>query len=149
MNMEDHESIHQKYLTSNASIHKFLNRIPTESIHSFPESYHEIFLTCFESIQNILNRINLHPKIYQSIQTLYDTYQSSLFPALSFSGLNRFTHLVNRSTQLVLGKNLNLLSFSIYTHSHNTQNIESFASILSRSPKLIVHKFFKIKHFFL
>jgi len=32
---------------------------------------------------------------------------------------------------------------------HNSQFIESFATILSRSQKLFVHKFFKIKHFFL
>ena len=31
----------------------------------------------------------------------------------------------------------------------NSKFIESFASILSRSPKLIAHTFFKIKHFFL
>jgi len=32
---------------------------------------------------------------------------------------------------------------------HNSQLIESFASILSRSQKLTEHIFFKIKHFFL
>jgi len=93
-----------------------------ESHHSWiesnlPESYHEIFLTCFVSIQIILNRINLHPGIYESIQTLLDTYQSSLSPALSFSGLNQFIHLLNRFTQLFLDEKLHLLSFSVYTHS--------------------------------
>jgi len=32
---------------------------------------------------------------------------------------------------------------------HNSKIIESFATILSRSQKLFVHTFFKIKHFFL
>ena len=39
--------------------------------------------------------------------------------------------------------------FLLYSLPHNTQSIESFTSILSRSQKLIVHTFFKIKHFFL
>ena len=39
--------------------------------------------------------------------------------------------------------------FYIYSLPHNTQSIESFASILSRSQKLIAHTFFKIEHFFL
>jgi len=39
-------------------------------------------------------------------------------------------------------------SYILY-YPHNSNFIESFASILSRSQKLIVHAFFKIKHFFL
>jgi len=39
--------------------------------------------------------------------------------------------------------------YYIYSSSYNSQFIESFTSILSRSQKLIAHTFFKIKHFFL
>jgi len=51
---------------------------------------------------------------------------------------------------VVFGRNFTLTTpLYVYSHPHNTQNMESFASILSRSQKLIVHTFFKIKHFFL
>ena len=39
--------------------------------------------------------------------------------------------------------------YYIYTSLHNFKIIESFATILSRSQKLIVHTFFNVKHFFL
>jgi len=39
-------------------------------------------------------------------------------------------------------------SYILYS-PHNSKIIESFATILSRSQKLIVHIFFKIKYFFL
>jgi hypothetical protein len=72
------------------------------------------------------------------------------FPVLSFSGLNRFIHLVNPFMLLFLTLNFELpLLHYINSPPHNFQFIESFASILSWSEKLFVHKFFKIKHFFL
>ena len=72
------------------------------------------------------------------------------FSRFFFYGLNRLSHLTNWFTQLNLVEKITLaLILYIYSLSHNSQNIESFASILSRSQKLIVHKFFKIKHFFL
>jgi len=53
-------------------------------------------------------------------------------------------HLVDFTRKIALG-----LIFYIYSLSHLPKIIESFATILSRSQKLFVHKFFKIKHFFL
>jgi len=51
---------------------------------------------------------------------------------------------------VIFGQNFALTTpLFIYSLPHITQIIESFASILSRSLKLIVHAFFKIKHFFL
>ena len=54
----------------------------------------------------------------------------------SFRCLKRFKHLMNRFTMLCLAKKIaHPTLFYIYSHFHNTQNIESFASILSRVSK--------------
>jgi len=60
-------------------------------------------------------------------------------------------HQVNESIQpVVFVRQLSLFTlYYINTFLLNFKIIESFASILSRSQKLIVHIFFKIKHFFL
>jgi len=65
--------------------------------------------------------------------------------------LSEFIHTFSESIHyVVFGRNFALATpFYIYSLHHNTEIIDSFAYILSRSQKLIVHKFFKIKHFFL
>jgi len=65
--------------------------------------------------------------------------------------LSESIHTFNESIHLVVfaRKFALALLFYIYSLSHNPKIIESFATILYRSQKLFVHKFFKIKHFFL
>jgi len=93
--------------------------------------------------------------IFESFQNLFDTHHSSYpfaFFSFVFYGMNRFTQLVNRVTQLFLCENLHLPLLSIYSHfliTPKSLNHLQVATILSRTQKLFVHKFFKIKHFFL
>jgi len=65
--------------------------------------------------------------------------------------LSESIQIFNESIQsVILVRKLSLFSlYYIYSFSHNSKIIESFASILSRSQKLIAQTFFKIKHFFL
>jgi len=65
--------------------------------------------------------------------------------------LSESIHTLSESIQyIVFGRCFALATFFyIYSVPHNTQIIESFATIHSRSQKLIAHKFYKIKHFFL
>jgi len=65
--------------------------------------------------------------------------------------LSESIHTFSESNHLAVFRRKFALAFIfyIYSLSHNSQSIESFKSIISRSQKFIVHKFFKIKHFFL
>ena len=76
----------------------------------------------------------------------------------SFSCTAGFVFLMSESIQpfselihsvLLVWKLYLFTPHCIFYPSHNSKIIESFASILSRSQKLIVQTFFKIKHFFL
>jgi len=111
-------------------------------------------MTLFESIHTNSESIQSFILATWIVSNL--TWLSSIFiyfPSflgLPFCCLNQFTSLMNRFTLLFLCKNLYLVTpHYINPSHHNSQIIESFASILSRSQKLIVHTFFKIKHFFL
>jgi len=60
--------------------------------------------------------------------------------------INNFTE----SIHFVFTRKIALvLLLYIYSLPHNPKIIESFVTILSRPQKLFVHKFVKIKHFFL
>jgi hypothetical protein len=71
-------------------------------------------------------------------------FQFCLYLSESIQTLSESIHSVVFGWKFALA-----ILFYIYWLPHNTKIIESFASILSRSQKLVVHKFFKIKHFFL
>jgi len=118
-------------------------------------------LTWSESIQGIYE--STHDWI---VSIILESYHKSLWLSL-----NRFTPTLNRfnffwavwivsfftwhsfieSTHVVdfVRKFTLVHLFYKYSLPHNFQFIETFATILSRSQKLIVHTFFKIKHFFL
>ena len=96
----------------------------------------------------------------ESIQTQFESYQTSsgLLESSHFSldsyhlftwseSIQTVSELI-QSVVFVRKFSRSNLSY-ILLSPHFSKTIESFASILSRSQKLIVHTFFKIKHFFL
>ena len=86
----------------------------------------------------------------ESIHICIELFHSSCFSGLFICCLNWFKNLVNQFNLLILCKNWVFSPLTTYTLIFTISKIiESFASILSRSQKLIVHTFFKIKHFFL
>ena len=100
-----------------------------------------------------MNRFNSSSGQFESFQVFLDLHQSSFhLPYLGFCfSVSESIHCSIESIQLaIFVRILSLLThYYIYSFSHNSKNIESFASILFRSQKLIAHTFFKNKHFFL
>jgi len=104
----------------------------TESIHKRLESYQSSFWVHLNRLKYVLNRFILHAFLVCFL-------------------LSESTQPFSESIQFVYFlRKLSLFTpYYIYTSLHNFKIIESFATILFRSKKLIVHTFFKIKHFFL
>jgi len=117
------------------------------------KSIHQTLWPCLNWFIIFMNRINSLLGILSRFKYLLTRSILLLFFSPScfvLYGLNRFIKWQNRFTQLLLCKNLVLSPLSINSLLLINPNIiESFATILSRSQKLIVHTFFKIKHFFL
>jgi len=126
-----------------------------ESIHvcivSFLlESSHKTLWLSLNRFIRSLNRINLHPR-YIWIDSIMFWIVSSFILLWSVFFLSESIQAFRESIQSVkFVRKLSLFTLhNIYTSLHISKSIKSFATILSRSQKLIVHIFFKIKHFFL
>ena len=123
------------------------------SFHLLNESIHQTLWLGLNRLMLEMNRINLHSGYFESIQYLFDTFHSSLHSTLFQFCLicSESIRLLNESIHSVIPTRNFTLSLLLYINSPplNSTFIESFATIHSRSQKLIVHKFFKIKHFFL
>ena len=124
-----------------------------ESIHVwivsflFESSHKTLWLVSNRFIRN-LNRINLHHGLTWIDSNLY--WVVSFFMLLWFVFLlSESIHASSESIQSVnFVQKLSLITpYYIYISLHITKSIESFAYILSRSQKLIVHTFFKINTF--
>ena len=100
-----------------------------------------------------MNCINLHFGYFESIQILLDTHHSSLHsPLFQFCLIwTELIHSLNESIHTISFTRKFTLPLLYYINSPplNTKIIESFATIISRSQKLIVHTYFKIKQFFI
>ena len=116
--------------------------------------------SCMNHLIFVWNDSSNSLTLFESIQTQFESYQTSYgFLESSHFSLDTY-HLftwcesiqtVSESIQsvfLVWKFSSSLFSYILF-FPLNSKGIESFASILSRSQKLIVHTFFKIKHFFL
>jgi len=131
------ESIHIYWIDSCMHrVFSILNRLTKLSDLSWFDLYEVLIVSIF-----ILGTL-------ESTQIWFESYHPSYFFGLSFCCLNRFKHLVNQFNLLHLCKNWVFLPLTIYTLLLFSKFIESFASILSKSQKLIAYTFFKIKHFF-
>jgi len=109
------------------------------------------FLTFNESVHYILESYQSSSWAFWIVSNLHwcSSFFITLFPfsVLWFKYIHKLAESLH--TVIFVRKFALALSFYIYSLPHITKFIESFATILSRSQKLFVHKFFKIKHFFL
>jgi hypothetical protein len=152
--------VSKKFLTWYESIHTMYELIHTmyESVHVWNvsfllESYHQTLWLSLNRFTVILNRFKHPSGQFESFHTSLDLHQSSynfLLLDLIFL-MSESIQWVSESIQFViLIRKLCLFTlYYINTLPSQLQIIESFASILSRSQKLIVHTLFKIEHFFL
>jgi len=139
-----------KSLTSCKSIHIYLNWFMYASSLFYFESAHKTLWPVLNRFLQSLNRINLHPG-YTWIDSNMIWIVSSFILFWSGFWLSESIQAFSESIQFVkFVRKLSLFTpHYIYTPLPFFKVIESFASILSRSQKLIAHTFFKIKHFFL
>jgi len=149
------------------SIYYILNRFIKVSDYWWIDSKSLWIISYMNRLTSLWNASQNSLTLTESIQLKHESYQSS-----SWVHLNQFINTLNcfifhafsvcflcsESIQSIIEsihsvKSVRKLclvtSHYINPSPHNSQLIESFASILSRSQKLIEHKFFKIQHFFL
>jgi len=142
-----------KSLTWYGMIHDFYESIHVWIVSFSFESYHQTLWLSLNRFTSILNRLRPSSGQLESFHISHDLHLSfnlSFCLGLSFLVFESI-QLFNKSIHtFVFLRKFSLTTFPyILSSPHNSQFIESFATILSRSKKLIVHKFFEIKHFFL
>jgi len=135
------ESYHTKSLTLCESFHYILNRFTLELCHIFLNRILKTFWHTFNRfiligivsifILGILNRFKL------CLNRINHHCSSGLYSCC----LNRFTHLVNWFTLLILAEFLHLPPKSIYTHSLITPKLLSHLHLFSLGLKnsLFIH----------